>query len=76
MILTTMSTFINESIIIILPGKGFQLLKSDYHKPTDTVDKINWDLYEKRMRMIFSTAWEIANRNNMLKRDIPLPGTD
>lgn len=49
------------------------MLKADYHKPTDTVDKINWELYEKRVRMIFYTAWEIANRDAMLKRDIPLP---
>jgi len=48
------------------------MLKSDYHQPTDTVDKINWDLYEKRVRMIFHTAWEMANRNDMLKRDTPL----
>ena len=48
------------------------MLKADYHKPTDTVDKITWDLYEKRVRMIFYTAWEIANRDAMLKRDIPL----
>ena len=51
------------------------MLKADYHKPTDTVDKITWLLYEKRVRMIFHTAWEIANRNDMLKRDIPLPAT-
>jgi len=48
------------------------MLKSDYHKPTDTVDKINWDLFEKRARMIFHTAWEMANRDEMLKRDTPL----
>ncbi|MDB5202034.1 MAG: peptidase [Ferruginibacter sp.] len=48
------------------------MLKADYHKPTDTVDKINFPLYEKRVRMIFHTAWEMANRDNMLKRDIPL----
>jgi Zn-dependent M28 family amino/carboxypeptidase len=48
------------------------MLKADYHKPTDTVDKITWDLYEKRVRMIFHTAWEIANRDGMLKRDTPL----
>jgi len=48
------------------------MLKSDYHQPTDTVDKIYWELYEKRVRMIFHTAWEIANRDEMLKRDIPL----
>ena len=48
------------------------MLKSDYHKPTDTVDKITWSLYEKRVRMIFYTAWEMANRDGMLKRDTPL----
>lgn len=48
------------------------MLKSDYHKPTDTIEKINWALFEKRSRMIFHTAWEMANRNDMLKRDTPL----
>ncbi len=48
------------------------MLKADYHKPTDTIEKINWNLYEKRARMIFHTAWEMANRDNMLKRDTPL----
>ncbi len=49
------------------------MLLGDYHKPTDTIEKINWELYEKRTRFIFLNAWEIANRNNMLKRDLPLP---
>jgi Zn-dependent M28 family amino/carboxypeptidase len=49
------------------------MLKADYHRPTDTIDKINWALYEKRVQMIFYTAWEMANREAMLKRDIPLP---
>jgi len=48
------------------------MLLADYHKPTDTVDKINWELYEKRVRMIFHTAWAVANRDDMLKRDIML----
>jgi hypothetical protein len=39
--------------------------------PTDTPDKINYDLMEKRARLIFYTAWEMANRNDMLKRDLP-----
>ncbi len=51
------------------------MLKADYHKPTDTVDKINWELYAKRAQMIFYTAWEIANREEMLKRDKPLPAS-
>lgn len=48
------------------------MLQADYHKPTDTVDKINFALMEKRVRMIFHTGWAIANRDDMLKRDIPL----
>jgi hypothetical protein len=45
---------------------------ADYHRPTDTVDKINFDLMEKRVRLVYYTAWEMANRDDMLKRDIPL----
>lgn len=48
------------------------MLKADYHKPSDTVDKINWALYEKRARFIFYVAWDLANRENMLLRDLPL----
>jgi Zn-dependent M28 family amino/carboxypeptidase len=49
------------------------MLESDYHKPGDTVDKIYWSLFEKRAKMIFHTAWEMSNRDEMLKRDLPLP---
>lgn len=49
------------------------MLQGDYHKPTDTVDKINWELYQKRTKLVFHTAWEIANRDQMLKRDLPIP---
>jgi hypothetical protein len=48
------------------------MLKSDYHRPTDDIEKIYWPLMEKRARMIFYNAWDIANREEMLKRDIPL----
>ncbi|NIM36570.1 MAG: M28 family peptidase [Hydrotalea flava] len=48
------------------------MLLADYHKPTDTVDKINFELMSKRAQMIFYTAWEMANRDNMLVRDKPL----
>ncbi|OLY94095.1 Peptidase family M28 [Cnuella takakiae] len=46
---------------------------ADYHRPTDTPDKINYTLMEKRARLVFHTAWEMANRNDMLKRDLELP---
>jgi hypothetical protein len=45
---------------------------ADYHRPTDTIEKINFDLMEKRTRLVFYTAWEMANRDKMLKRNIPL----
>lgn len=51
----------------------FDGIHRDYHKPSDTVDKINFDLMLKRVQYVFLTAWEIANRDQMLKRDIPLP---
>jgi len=49
------------------------MLEGDYHKHTDDIEKITWSLYEKRTRLIFHTAWEMANRNDMMKRDLPLP---
>ncbi|HEX3024375.1 MAG TPA: M28 family peptidase [Chitinophagaceae bacterium] len=48
------------------------MLLADYHKPTDTVDKINFDLMSKRVQLVYYTAWDMANRDNMLKRDTPL----
>ena len=47
---------------------------NDYHRTTDTPDKINYELMKKRAQFVFYTAWEMANRNEMLKRDIPLTG--
>lgn len=41
----------------------------DYHEPTDTPDKINYELLETRTRLIFHTAWEIANRKDRLVVD-------
>ncbi|MGB0316938.1 MAG: M28 family metallopeptidase [Flavobacteriaceae bacterium] len=38
----------------------------DYHRPGDTPDKIRYDLLEKRTRLIFHTAWELANRPNRI----------
>jgi Peptidase family M28/PA domain len=49
----------------------FDGINNDYHKPTDTPDKINYDLMVKRAQLVFYTAWEMANRNEMLKRDLP-----
>lgn len=41
----------------------------DYHQPTDTPDKIRYDLLCKRAQLIFYTAWELANRPDRIKVD-------
>jgi hypothetical protein len=53
----------------------FSGLHPDYHRPTDTVDRINFPEMEQRARLVFYTAWEMANRQEMLKRDIALPAS-
>ncbi|MEO6960581.1 MAG: M28 family peptidase [Puia sp.] len=49
----------------------FDGIHHDYHRPGDTPDKINYDLLEKRARLVFYTAWEMANREHAIKRDLP-----
>jgi len=41
----------------------------DYHKITDTADKIDFDLLALRTKLVFYTAWEIANREDRLVLD-------
>jgi len=63
--------FARKGVPVIFYYDG--MLKADYHKPTDTPDKISYDLLEKRARLVFYTAWEMANRETMMKRDLELP---
>ena len=41
----------------------------DYHMPSDTPDKIDYDLLEVRSRLVFYTAWNIANRDQRIVVD-------
>lgn len=41
----------------------------DYHQPGDTPDKIQYDLLENRTRLVFYTAWEVANREDRIRVD-------
>jgi hypothetical protein len=43
----------------------------DYHQHTDTPDKIEYDLLENRARLVFNTAWELANRDDRIIVDKP-----
>lgn len=44
----------------------------DYHRPSDTPDKIEYDLLANRTKLVFHTAWEIANRENRVSLDNPV----
>lgn len=61
--------FARKGVPVIFYYDG--MLKADYHKPTDTPDKINYNLHMKRTRLVFHTAWEMANREALMKRDLP-----
>jgi hypothetical protein len=41
----------------------------DYHLPSDTPDKIEYDLLELRSKLVFYTAWNIANRDKRIALD-------
>jgi hypothetical protein len=43
---------------------------ADYHKATDTIDKIEFELLQKRAQLVFYTAWEIANRDERITVDV------
>ncbi|MBL56133.1 MAG: peptidase M28 [Flavobacteriales bacterium] len=41
----------------------------DYHQPTDTVDKIDFEKIAKITQLIYYTAWELANREERIRID-------
>lgn len=47
----------------------FSGVHEDYHKSTDTVEKIDYKKTEKIARLVFMTAWELANREDRIKLD-------
>lgn len=47
----------------------FNGVHADYHRTTDTVEKINFEKMEKVGRLIFHTTWELANREDRIRVD-------
>ena len=43
----------------------------DYHKPTDTVEKIDFAKIQQAAKLAFLTGWKIADRKQRLKVDTP-----
>jgi hypothetical protein len=58
--------FAKNNIPVIFYFNG---VHEDYHRDTDTREKINYELLKKRAQLIFYTAWNIANRENRLTLD-------
>jgi len=58
--------FAKNNIPIIFYFDG---IHEDYHKPSDEVSKIEFDLLAKRAQCVFYTAWEIANRDQRILPD-------
>lgn len=47
----------------------FTGVHKDYHKPTDTFDKIMYGKTSTIAKLVFHTAWELANRDERIKVD-------
>ena len=58
--------FAKNNIPIIFYFNGTH---ADYHKISDTPDKINYELMSKRTQLVFMTAWEVANREQRVLLD-------
>ncbi|MGB0950044.1 MAG: M20/M25/M40 family metallo-hydrolase, partial [Marinirhabdus sp.] len=58
--------FAKNNVPIIFYFNG---VHEDYHKHTDTPDKIEYGLLEKRAKLMFYTAWELANRDARIRVD-------
>jgi len=58
--------FAKNNIPIIFYFNGTH---EDYHRPSDTPDKINYEVLAKRTQLVFFTAWELANRNERIVVD-------
>jgi hypothetical protein len=58
--------FAKNNIPVIFYFNG---IHEDYHKVTDTVEKIDFKKIETITRLVFLTAWELANRDERIVVD-------
>jgi Peptidase family M28 len=58
--------FAKKNIPVIFYFNGTH---EDYHRPTDDVEKINFGKIEKIARLVFHTAWQLANQEERIKVD-------
>ncbi len=60
-------TFAEKGIPAIFYFNGTH---ADYHRTSDTVEKINFKKMELIGQLVFHTAWEIANRDKKIEVDV------
>lgn len=58
--------FVKNNIPVIFYFNG---VHEDYHQPSDTIEKIHFGKMEKIARLVFHTAWEVANKDERLKHN-------
>lgn len=56
--------FAKNNIPVIFYFNG---IHEDYHRPSDTIEKLNFNKIETITKLIFLTAWELANRDERIK---------
>lgn len=59
--------FAKNNIPVIFYFNG---VHDDYHKVTDTIDKISFVKVEKICKLVYFTAFELANRSERIKVDV------
>jgi hypothetical protein len=59
--------FAKNNIPVIFYFSG---VHEDYHQPTDTPDKIRFEKMSEIGKLIFHTAWDVANRTERIKVDV------
>jgi len=52
----------------------FSGVHEDYHQTTDTPDKLDYKKMERIARLVFLTAWELAEREKRIVSDVPQEG--
>ena len=60
--------FARKGIPIAFFFTGFH---PDYHQPTDTVDKINFDKIANTAKLVYLTVFDLGNYVGMLPHDVP-----
>ena len=45
-------------------------MHDDLYKPTDTADKINYEVLKKRAQLIFYTTWGMSMRSELFEKDL------